>query len=358
MVRTQPLRNYLMNCKLLKDTQLNDPTPIFCEWCNSPTECARNYFSSHLRKVHKQTPKMYYDEFCKTEDEGRCFICGNDTRYNKFKYNKFCCSACLIEFNKHHRIFPENYSEHLKLGMSKIDYAKANAKRKETNIEKYGVEHISQIEGHKEKVNATCLERYGELIDFSNKRQHNKALDTIKNNYDDVNEKRRMFWNSGDNIKIALDIRRDTCLERYGVDSVSKLEDTYDKIRKTREAGGDWLPIHLQKPYTLYRLKIKALTLKQKEKLFENWDGLCYYTGEKLLTQDVIKTIPNFIWYEHSNYPTIDHKISCYHGYTNNIPVEEIAAYDNLCICKWSINCSKNYRTEEEFREIYKNEIL
>lgn len=48
-------------------------------------------------------------------------------------------------------------------------------------------------------------------------------------------------------------------------------------------------------------------------------------------------------------YPTIDHKISVYHGFMNNIPPEEICDINNLCITKRSINCSKGSTNYDKY---------
>ena len=43
-----------------------------------------------------------------------------------------------------------------------------------------------------------------------------------------------------------------------------------------------------------------------------------------------------------SNYPTIDHKISTFYGFNNNIDYKEIAKIENLCFTKRSNNSKKN----------------
>ena len=42
------------------------------------------------------------------------------------------------------------------------------------------------------------------------------------------------------------------------------------------------------------------------------------------------------------NYPTIDHRISKYFGFLNNIPPEEIYKIENLCFAERWINSAKN----------------
>lgn len=55
--------------------------------------------SRTLRKLG-YTPQMYYDEFLKQEGEGCCLLCGNQTKFWHFKYNKFCNVKCAADFNQ------------------------------------------------------------------------------------------------------------------------------------------------------------------------------------------------------------------------------------------------------------------
>ena len=58
-----------------------------------------------------------------------------------------------------------------------------------------------------------------------------------------------------------------------------------------------------------------------------------------------------------NNYPNIDHKISIYEGFINNISVYEIANINNLCVTKRIHNLRKNIKTENDFKIILKNEL-
>jgi len=94
--------------------------------------------------------------------------------------------------------------------------------------------------------------------------------------------------------------------------------------------------------YTLYRNEVRRITKNNSKLLVENWNGNDYYDEE------YIKEYYNLDSND-PKYPTIDHKISIYHGFSNNIPAEEIADISNLCITKRSINSSKNSLIEENF---------
>ena len=69
--------------------------------------------------------------------------------------------------------------------------------------------------------------------------------------------------------------------------------------------------------------------------LFSLWDGIDFYDGENI--------IDNMNLHHNDRlYPTVDHKISIYNGFKNNISIEVISSIDNLCITKRHINSTKN----------------
>ena len=93
-----------------------------------------------------------------------------------------------------------------------------------------------------------------------------------------------------------------------------------------------------------YVLDIRNKTERNKKKLFKDWDGFDYYDGGYIKENLSLKGTD-------SNYPTIDHKISIFYGYKNNISPEIIGDISNLCITKRYINSTKNSKTEDEYNK-------
>jgi len=86
--------------------------------------------------------------------------------------------------------------------------------------------------------------------------------------------------------------------------------------------------------FQLYYKMIKSETRKNRNFLFESWDGYDFYDKEY---------IKDYKFHKNSNlYPTIDHKISILYGFLNDINVDIIGNIDNLCITKKGNNSSKN----------------
>jgi hypothetical protein len=94
-----------------------------------------------------------------------------------------------------------------------------------------------------------------------------------------------------------------------------------------------------------YYKKCISITKKniRKYNFKEKWNGLDYYDNEYILDNlNLNHTSPL--------YPTIDHKISIFYGFNNNISVYEISNIENLCITKRKINSSKSTKCEWDFK--------
>ena len=70
---------------------------------------------------------------------------------------------------------------------SKVDYTTRNAKSKETNIKKYGVDNVAKNEIIKNKIKQTNLERYGGIAPACNEEIKNKQRNTIIKKYGSFN---------------------------------------------------------------------------------------------------------------------------------------------------------------------------
>jgi hypothetical protein len=310
---------------------------MICEICKE--EVSIRGIGTHLSIKHKLTSEEYYVKYIGSP----CYChCG---KIGKFifttGYKNYCC-------RKHYLETPEYKDSNKKISASfeRRDMNLWMTKRKSTNLKKYGVEYASQIEGAFEKACATQIERYGEVKNFSNKKQRAIAENAIQDNLESVNKKRRdTYWDREDRQKEALEKRKKTCTEKYGSENIFMTKETIDKIRAKFEKTERWLPIEERSEFYNYRLEVKRLTRLNVDKLFEMWDGTDYYTGLPIISSKCRKTNPS-----------IDHKTSTYYGYINNISAEEISRLDNLCICTLSTNSKKNKKLECEFKnELYVN---
>lgn len=205
-------------------------------------------------------------------------------------------------------------------------------KSKETLLERYGVDSYSKTEMFKkiilenkdlmlDKMRKTLLEKYGVDSYFK--------LDEFKQKIKDNRE------------EVVKSIKK-TCLDRYGYDNVSKVKHIKYKTKKTKIELGYIIPDELLTEWEIYRKDVRNITKKYKKELFEKWDGNDYYDNE---------FIKGYLSYSHIHryYPSIDHKISIYYGFINNIPADKIGNISNLCITKRYINSIKKSTIDSEF---------
>lgn len=337
----------MIKCKLI---DAKDKENIYCEMCESTVMFNKKNFYVHLKKEHNMDRKEYYDKFYKTEKD-KCRSCQKETKYSQNKYLSFCSSACQAYFNKHLRILSPDFGAKVSAARKYTDNDAATKKRKETCLKKYGVESYSKLPEAAERRNATCIQKYGELKTFKNPSHRLPAAKAIEERYDEINDKRKLFWTE-ENKSIVLEKRIKTCLERYGVENVFELEATWDTVRKTRELAGEWLAKADQDPYERYRLDVQIETRKWVDELFSKWDGICYYTKKPIMTSEqFLLENKDKTYKDYPDRASIDHKVSVYYGFVNNIPVDVIGNINNLCVCSLKINCMKNYKCEDVFVE-------
>lgn len=190
-----------------------------------------------------------------------------------------------------------------------------------TSNDKYGVDNYSKTDEFKKRVEKTNLEKFGYKTNLLNPDHKERIKNTLMNKYGTCehwkirkSRKKLKFNNNILNIKGQVII--------YS-------EDLYDNNL-------------LNNDYISYRRECRRLTSKNLKKLYEEWDGYDYY--DKSYIKDNFKLDNN-----DPNYPTIDHKISIYYGFINNILIEDISDISNLCITKRYINSIKRESIEQDF---------
>lgn len=299
---------------------------IYCKICKENTiyNKVNNFVDIHLIREHNFTANNYYDKYINIGNKNnKCLYCGEKTKFKNLKvgYQKYCSLNCS---NKD---------------------SNSKAKRIETNIRKYGVESFSQTPEFR---------KYMVKVNSLREDNFKAARKTILENYDYVNNKRKKAWT----IELKEQVRKKR-LETYknmGIINIMQVEEVKEKVRKTNENNGRWLPRELWTPYKLYRRYVENYTNKFYKKMIElnkENGNLDYYTGEKLISNDEFSKLnPNKHPANNKMQPTIDHKVSIYFGFINNIEPEIIGAKENLCVCSRSINARKNKMKDLEFKRL------
>lgn len=174
--------------------------------------CGKNaYYKHHLHGFSK-----WCSIKCSVMDEDTQSM-RKDTLKSRYgeKCEKIVEKSRKTRFEKYGSYSPSDFGEKVK--KTKLaNHGDENfvnlEKAKSTKLERYGDENYVNVEKNK----ATKAERYGDA-NYNNRKKFKETIDAFS-------EERR------NGIKSK---RRDTCLERYGVDSVKKLKFVNDKARLT-----------------------------------------------------------------------------------------------------------------------------
>lgn len=193
-------------------------TSYICKLCQKTYEHL-SHLSTHVHQVHHLTYQEYYDKYLKLENEGLCKICGNVTKFYKGKYAQYCSRTC----QNNDPITKIKNSEAVKAAKQQFtpeQIEESNRKRQKTCLEVYGTENISQLTETKEKVKQTFHDHYGDW--YLNTPECKQAF-VAKYGVDHALQS-----------STILEKVQQTCLERYGSTTPAKNEEVKDKIRETK----------------------------------------------------------------------------------------------------------------------------
>ena len=197
-------------------------------------QCSEKHFKYHypefLQYLNNNYPNITFQEklywyYHNLKEQPKCETCGGKTKFINTRegYRKFCSRKCL------------NNNEAKK------------EKSKQTCLEKYGVEHLSQSEQIRNRSKQTCLERYGVENPMQNQEIKNKSKNTninryggcghasqnLKNKYNQTCLERYGVENPMQNQEIK-EILKNSILNKYGVEHISHLKKIKAKIQQSR----------------------------------------------------------------------------------------------------------------------------
>lgn len=342
----------------------------------------------HVIKYHDHeclNYNMYYIKYI-TGIHPTCNICGiNPVEVRCDKIDSRCRICAKIE---HNNLLSKLATDRLANPTNK---EKTMAARESTTMRKYGVSHVSKLEDIKQKKSNTAFNNFGVRSCTAIPSVKSAREKAFLNNADEINEKRSTSW-TPDKIQVANIKRRETNNAVYGVDVPTQTDEIKEKLRISaisrysdpvykqkcinnllvkygvtnvsqipaikqlivntsltkynsthylasemrrlhEENAGRWIPLQLISDFENYHRRCVIETKKHTKDLYRAWDGKCAYTGCVLLT-DKSK-------YNDPLYRTIDHKISIYNGFIDNVDPATIGGLDNLCICSREANSRK-----------------
>lgn len=207
-----------------------------CEICG----CDANHIRRHVLRNHLDLDYKidYYDKYLKTPEDGKCCICGAETKWNKTEYRKTCsytCSRKLAHINAK-KTFLANYGTD---NPAKADIVKA--KIAQTNLDKYGCVCTLQSEESKEKTKNTYMtkcgyEHYMQNPETKLKRAAEWSLKTEaeKQSIYDKAKQTRYDKNDGKYESAETTARRiKTCQEKFNGNAPACSADVQNKMQNT-----------------------------------------------------------------------------------------------------------------------------
>lgn len=208
-----------------------------------------------------------------------------------------------------------------------------------TNLERYGVANVFQIEAVKKKIQAARATPEG------------RARASAAH--------RRAYAANPEGVRAGLRKTAATVLRKHGVHNIFQLPslqaithapEVKRKRRKTHEESGNWIPVEAQARFLQYRKSVMRLARKMRNTLIAACNGRCFYTDVRLVPAAEFQSLnPTSRPSANRLLPVVDHKMSIVYGFMNGISVRDISRLDNLCICSQEANLIKNYRNAAEF---------
>lgn len=231
------------------------------------------------------------------------------------------CEICGGESNLRYHKYIENRNRHNFYSCKSCSRQKAAL----TSLNKWGVDNYSKTDEYKKRVESTNLKKYGYKTNLISPEFKFKIKEILLEKY---------------GTDKFFEINRHTNSNKNKFKLISNLENLMSCYESSESLYNNEI---VENQYLFYRNEVRRLTKKNLKLLIDNWDGLDYY--DKEIIEENYKLDKN-----DPNYPTIDHKISVYYGFVNNISPEEISDISNLCITKRFINSKKRDLIESEFR--------
>ena len=149
------------------------------------------------------------------EIQPKCPICNKDLQLTKKGYPITCSYSCQNKY----RNSIDTLNKRVKEIYNVDNVWQSNIikeKCKYIILEKYGVDNVSKLNQIKEKKKNTCLQNYGVSAGFNNGKSEITKLKKYNSaTYNNMNK------------------NRETCIKKYGADSIFKIKEFQNKIKQT-----------------------------------------------------------------------------------------------------------------------------
>lgn len=201
---------------------------LICQICKRECDGFKS-LGTHISRTHKNVNE-YYDKFLKKENEGKCKVCGNDTKFYKLNigYRTTCSQKCSRKL---------------------MNMSESRNKSKNTFLKKYGVENASQISGVRKIISEKAKLRLSDKNErkrISELTKEAMAKPEVKENY--LNNRKPISDEQKQKLSILMKVRhldpdfrnKIYTAERNKKISKSKIEYWKDNIEGKKRVGNLW----------------------------------------------------------------------------------------------------------------------
>ncbi len=223
---------------------------MLCQLCNEEVKSVKA-LALHINNKHPETDKeQYFIKFMSINNEHLCLNCGKPNKFRGFakRCGTYCSTKCMANSkeiqNKRKDTIVDKY------GVENISQiVEVKEKKKQINQEKFGVDYYFQSEEGKEKIKETMVERHGVenpmMLDEFKEKQKNSLFTnhgvTNPQKSKEINQKSKNtmfnkygkeYYSQTPEYRIKI---KETCLVNHGAEHHMKNKTIKDKVKNTHK---------------------------------------------------------------------------------------------------------------------------
>ena len=163
--------------------------------------------STHINLTHQLTSKQYYDKFIKTETDGICLTCGQETNYRNLNvgYLKTCSQKCDALYKKDNNKTSKYWlgkKQPKEMVLKRINHTDQKLKeknRENTFLKNYGVSNYSQTSEGRKRTSETFKGKIVHRTDEHQKKITESKISNGTTKHTEETKRKISISNSGEN---------------------------------------------------------------------------------------------------------------------------------------------------------------
>lgn len=281
----------------------------FINWCNE------TYPTLKLSQIYRLVKNNILSPLiCQNKNCNNIIRSENRSNHDNCNFSYYCCTECSN--SSEDRIQKSLTTKQELYGGNGFELQSHRDKACATMLERYGVEWYTIAKDFKEKVIKTSLQKYGTVHPFKST--------IVQNNYKNSMMKKYGVKNTFDKNSIFRKQAMGVIENIYGNSQIMRTS----YIRSLNESRGIWIPNARKSDFEVYHKEVWKET-------------------NDTISSNSIKNIEL-----RSKFYHLDHKVSIFEGYSNNIEPKIIGSVYNLEIISAKANCGKGKRCSQTIEHL------